>query len=92
MTIYAVFGLQQPQVVESNIIKHYANAHYNAGNGVFFISSETDTTIEVGVNLGFGNSDSVPRTSGIIVPVFNYWGRYDPNLWEWISTKQRVSS
>lgn len=90
MIVYAIFGLTSPVQVKNNIEKSYADAHYDAGNGVFFVASDTETTKEVGEKLGFGNIQTVPRTTGIIVPVFNYWGRYDPNAWEWISAKQRA--
>ncbi len=57
---------------------------------VYSLFSETETTQEVGEKIGFGNNQKTRRTSGIIVPVYNYWGVYTPHLWEWINAKQRV--
>ena len=88
MPVYAVFGLSNPNQAKKNIVQTYPGAYYDAGNGVFFIASNTETTIEVGNRIGFGNDNRVLKIDGIIVPVTNYWGRYNTNVWEWIAARQ----
>lgn len=90
MNVYAVFGLNDAQTMKNNINVYYSNSHFDAGEGVFFICSETETTQEVAEKIGFGNNPKIKRTSGIIVPVYNYWGRHTLHLWEWINAKQRA--
>ncbi|MDE0702686.1 MAG: hypothetical protein OXH59_03085 [Rhodospirillaceae bacterium] len=88
MQVYAVFGLREPALVRANIKKSYDQSHYEAGNGVFFIASSSETTQQVASKLGFGDASGVQQTSGIVVSVANYWGRHNPDLWEWIRIKQ----
>ena len=85
MQVFVAFNISAPDVVQSRIEQHYPGNSYRASTDSFFVATDGETTREVGENLGFGDEENL--TSGIIIPVTSYWGRYRKELWEWISVK-----
>ena len=90
MQVFAVFKAADPARVKANIEKHYGNDHYDAGGGVFFVATEGETTRQLATKIGLGDESAEGATSGIVMPVTTYWGRHDPELWEWIGIKQNA--
>ena len=88
MQVFAVFSVADSSRVKAGIDEHYGNNHYEAADGVFFIATEGETTRQLATKIGLGDDDGAGVTSGIVVPVTSYWGRYNSQLWEWISVKQ----
>ena len=88
MQIFVAFNITDPAAVQRKIEHHYGGNFYQANDSSFFIATEGETTRQVGENLGFGEEN---LASGIVVPVMGYWGRANPELWEWISVKMEAN-
>ena len=88
MQVFAVFKVADPGRVMAGISKHYSSSYYQAGDDVFFIATEGETTRQLATKVGLGDDNPAGVTSGIVVPVTSYWGRHNAELWEWISVKQ----
>ena len=91
MQVFAVFKVADSSRVMAGINAHYRNNHYMAGNGVFFIATEGETTRQLATKIGLGDENPDGVTSGIVIPVTSYWGRDNAELWEWISVKQSTN-
>ena len=90
MQVYAIFQVSNPARVKAGVQEHYPDDYYIVGHDTFFVATQGETTRRVADKLGFGMKDS-NSTNGIVIPVTNYWGRHDAELWEWISVKQATS-
>lgn len=88
MQVFAVFSVADPGRVKVGIDEHYGNNHFEAASGVFFIATEGETTRQLATKIGLGDDNEDGITTGIVIPVTSYWGRYNSQLWEWISVKQ----
>ena len=89
MQVFAVFGVRDAQRVLNGLTRHYPNNHYVAGADVFFVATTDETTRGVADKIGLGDDiERMGTTSGIVIPVTNFWGRGDQNMWEWISVRQ----
>ena len=88
MQVFAVFKVADPSRIKAGIDTHYRDSHYEAGDGVFFIATEGETTRQLATKVGLGDDNVAGVTSGIVIPVTSYWGRHSSDLWEWISVKQ----
>lgn len=84
MQVFVAFNISNPSLVRSNLEKRYSDRYYDDGNS-FFIATDGETTRQLASNIGLG--DEEPATSGIVIPVTTFWGRYDSEVWEWISVK-----
>ena len=91
MQIYAVFGIRDPKLVKARIDKYYRNNYYDAGNNIFFIATEGETSHQLATKICLGDENKNGVTSGIVMTVTNYWGRYSKELWEWINVKQNAN-
>lgn len=63
---------------------HFANQHIQIWAGQWLISA-TGTTQQISDLLGIGAGVS---GSGIVFSVVTYWGRANPNVWEWMKSQQ----
>ena len=90
MQVFAVFKVANPDLVGSTVEKRYNANHYDAGDGVFFIATKGETTRQLATKIGLGDETGEGTTSGIVLPVTAFRGRYDPDLWEWIGAKQNA--
>ena len=89
MQVFAVFNVRDAQRVLNGLTKHYPNNHYVAGGNVFFVATKDETTRGVADKIGLGDDiEGMGVSSGIVIPVTNYWGRGDRDMWEWISVRQ----
>ena len=88
MQVFVAFKISDLQRVKSGLQRHYRDNYYDAGDGVFFISTVGETTRQLATKIGLGDDNSDGVTSGIVVPVTNFWGRQNKDLWEWISVRQ----
>ena len=91
MQVFAVFSVADPDRVKAGIAEHYGGNHYEAASGVYFIATEGETTRQLATKIGLGDDNEAGVTSGIVLPVTSYWGRYNSQLWEWISVKQSTN-
>lgn len=92
MQVFAIFGVTKPAVVENQLLKNYPGRFRKVGEEAFFVSTQQETTTEVGMKVGFLADKAGEKSWGIIVPVDNYWGLYDGDLWEWIESRQGQDS
>ena len=86
MQVFAVFEIKNPSVVKARAEEHYAPHVYVSSPQTLFVATSGQTTKEVAETLGFGEEGR----SGIVVPVTSYWGRHNPNLWEWIDSRMKL--
>ena len=84
MQVFAVFNIPDPGTVQTRLEEHYPGHYIDAYHGAFFVCTTGETSQQMGEKLGFGTEN---LSSGIVMPVTTYWGRADPNLWEWIHVK-----
>ena len=88
MRVFAVFNISNRGVVLERLREHYPDQHIDANRESFFVATTGETSQQVSEKLGFG-ADNV--SAGIVLGVTTYWGRADPNLWEWISAKMEAN-
>ena len=90
MQVFAVFAVKSQSRVREGLDEHYGNQYHIVGNGVYLLATKDETTREVATKIGLGDEiEGRKVTSGIVVPVTSFWGRGDPNIWEWITVKRR---
>ncbi len=89
MQVFVAFNISHQALVRARILKSYDGNYFDAGNGSFFISTDGETTRQVATKIGLGDDADV--TSGIVISVTTYWGRYNKDLWEWISVKMNAN-
>ena len=86
MQVFVAFNISQPEAVKLKIEHHYTREnYYDSGRDSFFIATVGETTRQLATKIGLGDNNV---SSGIVVPVTSYWGRYSTELWEWINVKQ----
>ena len=88
MKIFVAFNISDVELVRNKLIKNYNGNFYDDGSS-FFIATEGETTRQLATKIGLGEEE--PSTRGIVVPVTVFWGRYNPEVWEWIIAKQRTN-
>jgi len=88
MQVFAAFKISDPERVKSGLERYYEGNYYDAGDNVYFISTDGETTRQLATKIGLGDDNGNGFTSGIVVPVTNFWGRQSKDLWEWISVRQ----
>ena len=84
MQVFVAFNISDPSLVKSKLEQRYSGRYYD-DDRTFFIATEGETTRQLASNIGLG--DEEPATSGIVIPVTSFWGRYNSEVWEWISVK-----
>ena len=84
MQVFVAFNISDPALVRRKLEQRYSGRYYDDDN-TFFVATEGETTRQLASKIGLG--DEEPATSGIVIPVINYWGRYNSEVWEWISVK-----
>ena len=85
MQVFVAFNISDPSLVRSKLEQRYSGRYYYDDDRTFFIATEGETTRQLASNIGLG--DEEPATSGIVMPVTTFWGRYNSEVWEWISVK-----
>ena len=90
--VYAVIGFSDLELVKTKIEKYYRHNYYDAGKYIFFIATEGETSRELATKICLGDKNESGVTSGIVLALTNYWGRYNKGLREWINVKQNANS
>ena len=84
MQVFAVFDVSNPEVVSRNLqLFHMGN--FFVTNNTFFVAASGTTTRQLAESIGFADGGGVNQ--GIVISVSSYWGRHDPELWEWIAAQ-----
>lgn len=88
MTVFAVFKVNQPQVLGPVIAREFPDDHLKLQEGEWLISARA-TPEELSARLGIKNGTS---GSAIIFSMRGYHGRAATNIWDWIKTKVEAES
>lgn len=88
MQIFAAVDLKDRNLVLKNAKEHYEGNVYDPGKGSLFVASEGETARDVALKIGLSKGSDGPRTSGVVLTIANYWGHYDPGLWEWLDANR----
>ncbi len=88
MQVFVAFNIGDFNAVSGMAVRYYPKGSRVEGDSIF-IATDGETTRQVATRIGLGDD---PSSNGIVVPVTSYWGRYDRDLWEWLSAKQRADS
>jgi len=90
MQVFAVFAVKDRTRVQKALDEHYENQYRAVEDGAYLLATKDETTREVATKIGLGDElEGREVTSGIVVPVTSYWGRGDPNMWEWLAVRRR---
>lgn len=85
MTIFTVF--RQPglngEKLPGAIAEHFPNNFLMIGDDIWLVAGKS-TAQEVSDKLGISTGDN---GSGVVLAVSSYFGRANPNIWDWIKTK-----
>jgi hypothetical protein len=83
MSIFAITAPASNAVVEPAIQTHFKDQYIKAWQGYWFVST-SGTAMEVAnkLNVADGTVGTV-----IVTTVANYWGRANPEVWEWLKSR-----
>jgi hypothetical protein len=82
MTIFAITTPPSNVQIGPAITRHFPGEHIQAWDGCWFIASP-GTVGEVAAKLSVADG-SVGTV--IVTSVANYWGRANPEVWEWLNS------
>ena len=88
MTIFAVIPLpktNQPRLKQL-ITDRFSDSHYDLGSGSWLISFN-GTAKGLTEKLGIVGAEEVTIHAALVLEISSYYGRADPAIWSWISTK-----
>jgi hypothetical protein len=90
MALYFLVALQDsaPALETAVSSKFEAGNRYKIEDGKWILDSPAMTSKEFADSLGAVNTES----SFIVVPVTAYFGRTQPDLWEWLAAKIAAKS
>lgn len=80
MAIFAVIITKGVESIRARI-ETECQAWHQLTDDVFLVSYKGATTQELAEALGIRKGET---GSGVTIPVTNYSGRADPNVWEWL--------
>ena len=86
MSVFVIISQQSPHPSLQTIIKEkYPNDHYELSLNQWLVSAKT-TARGLSVELGITHKEDDKTTTGaaIVLSVSSYWGRANPNVWEWL--------
>lgn len=84
MAVFVIFRVSHGEAVAAALQKSYPDDHYHLGNNEWLVSS-TKTAKELSVELGISADPSI--SNAIIFKMASYFGRTQPDVWDWIKTK-----
>ena len=88
MQVFAVFGVADLDRVKAGIDQLYGGNYHEVSADVRFAATDGETTRQLATKIGLGDDNETGGTSGIVIPVASYRGRYSSLLREWISVEQ----
>ena len=89
MQVFLVCSMSSPSQVLGRVKEHYDANFLSVGdNEVLLIATDGQTTQQVSENIGLGEEN---LSTGIVLRVGSYWGRHNPDVWEWIAVKMEAN-
>jgi hypothetical protein len=94
MALFFVTALHDPQAtIEAAIMQRFPNDYYKLTADKWFVSADSVTAKQMSDVIGLTDKPSVPgNATGIVISVGGYFGRAQPDLWEWIAAKANKSN
>ena len=90
MNIFAVFGTNKTLPVAEFIEQHYPSYFYKVKDGEWFVASnKTTNEITEFFIERLNPNDSNSMITFIIIPVSNWNGWSDHDIWEWLTLKSK---
>ena len=85
MKVFVVIGyhVQEFVAIEAALAALYPNATYKLRDGVWLVRTAEATSKEVSDRLKITPSAEV--ANGMVVGMNGYFGRWRPDVWEWLS-------
>ena len=87
MQIFAIFAVNQPDVIKSQVEVHFPDEYMDLDHNAFLVACRGKTTQEVADLCGLNDESS--GMLGIITPIETYWGLHLQSVWEWMRDKGR---
>lgn len=89
MALFFVTALQDPQnILETAIKAQFPQDHYRVTADKWFVNADSITARQLSDAIGLTDKPAQPgNATGIIIAVVGYFGRAQPDLWEWIAAK-----
>lgn len=84
-TIFAIVAVNDPALLTPVIAQHFPADNLVIGQGQWLVADE-GTAQSVSEKLSV-NGPSPATLTVLVVSVSGYFGRMNPNVWEWIRTK-----
>ena len=94
MTIFAILLPTPQQILVDKIKGAYPNDHLSLNSTQYLVSS-TETAIDVTARIGVYDASNKTEASignAVVLAVSSYYGRAQPNVWDWIKSKMEASS
>lgn len=85
-TIFAVVAVNNPTVLAPVIAQYFPSDSLLIAQGQWLIAAE-GTAQSVCEKLGINDPTPTVPTTALVVSVSGYFGRLNPNVWEWIKSK-----
>ena len=82
--LFAVVSPAENPLLGLKIVTTFPASHFTVSQHHWLIVANGMTAQEVGTKLGL---DGVAVGAGIVYATANYWGRANPQVWEWIRAK-----
>jgi len=89
MALIFVTVLQDPlATVETGIKEKFPNDHYRVSSDQWFVNADSITARNLSDTIGLTDKPVQPgNATAIVVSVGGYYGRAQPDLWEWLAAK-----
>jgi hypothetical protein len=82
--LFAVVSPADNTILGVKVVAAFPTTHFIVSNHHWLIVANGMTAQEVGISLGL---DGTAVGAGIVYATANYWGRANPQIWEWIRAK-----
>lgn len=70
--VCAAFGVSDWDLVKIKIEEHCRHNYYDAGNKIFFIAAEGETSRQLAAKICLGDKNEIGATSGMVPAVTNF--------------------
>lgn len=89
MALFVVLALKNSDaLVEASIIEKFPAESYKIEDGKWLISADNMTAKQLSDRLGITDKPvSTTTTQGAVFAIGGYFGRAQPDLWEWMAAK-----
>ena len=89
MALFFVTALQDTEnTIESAIKVKFPDDHYKLTTDRWFVNANSATARQLSDAIGLTDKPAQPGSpTGVVLAVSGYFGRAQPDLWEWIVAK-----